>query len=86
VTADDLGWALLFLAAVALMIAVGFAVGMIVAGRLDRIMAPRPPRPADAVPPSTPAVDADIEPGAGATAAIPTDQPVSAGDTQEEQP
>lgn len=45
-----------FLAAVGLVIAVGIAVGMIVAGRIDRIMAP--PRP---VGPGTPDPAAEPE-------------------------
>jgi hypothetical protein len=43
-----LGSAVLFLLVVGLVIAVGITVGMIVAGRIDRIMAP--PRPAAARP------------------------------------
>jgi hypothetical protein len=47
VSGQDLGWALLFLVVVGLMVAVGVAVGMIVAGRMDRLVTPRPPKPAD---------------------------------------
>lgn len=42
-TATTIGDAMIFVAIVAVVILVGIAVGMIVAGRLDRIMAPRPP-------------------------------------------
>ena len=46
--ADNLGWAFLFLVIVALFVTVGVVVGMIAAGRIDRLMAPRPrPRPDD---------------------------------------
>ena len=51
---QDLGWAFLFLVMVGLVIAVGVVVGIIVAGRLDRLMAPRPPTTAD-TPPGEPA-------------------------------
>ena len=54
-TSQDLGWAFLFLVVVGLFIAVGVVVGMIVAGRIDRLMAPRPPRPPDEPAPATPA-------------------------------
>jgi hypothetical protein len=50
---STLGSVVLFLFVVGLVIAVGITVGMIVAGRIDRIMAPpRPiaPRPADPAP------------------------------------
>ena len=52
---EDLGWAFLYLVVVALFIVVGVVVGMIVAGRIDRLMAPRPPKPADAPPAGEPA-------------------------------
>lgn len=45
----------IFLAIVGLMVAVGIAVGMIVAGRIDRIMAP-PPTLADPAPAVVPPV------------------------------
>lgn len=45
--ATDLGWAFLFLVIVGIVIAVGIVVGIIVAGRLDRLQAPRPVRPGD---------------------------------------
>ena len=45
---DDLGWAFLFLVIVGLIVAIGVVVGIIAAGRIDRLMAPRPrPRPDD---------------------------------------
>jgi hypothetical protein len=47
VSGQDLGWAFLFLVVVGLIVAIGVVVGMIVAGRIDRLMAPRPPKPAD---------------------------------------
>jgi hypothetical protein len=48
VNATDLGWAVLFLVVVALFVTIGVVVGMIAAGRIDRLMAPRPrPRPDD---------------------------------------
>ena len=54
--ADNLGWAFLFLVIVALFVAVGVVVGMIAAGRIDRLMAPRPrPRPDDEPAPTSPA-------------------------------
>ena len=54
--ADDLGWAFLFLVVVALFVTVGVVVGMIAAGRIDRLMAPRPrPRPDDEPAPTSPA-------------------------------
>ena len=54
-SSQDLGWAFLYLVVVALFIVVGVVVGMIVAGRIDRLMAPRPPKPADAPPAGEPA-------------------------------
>jgi hypothetical protein len=45
VNPDDLSWAFLFLVVVAVIIVVGVLVGMIVAGRIDRLQAPRPARP-----------------------------------------
>ena len=54
--ADNLGWALLFLVIVAVFVTVGVVVGMIAAGRIDRLMAPRPrPRPDDEPAPTSPA-------------------------------
>ena len=51
--ADTLGWAFLFLVVVGVVIAVGVVVGMIAAGRIDRLMTPAPrPRPDDATPTS----------------------------------
>jgi hypothetical protein len=55
VNSEDVGWAVLFLVVVGLIIAVGVVVGMIVAGRIDRLMVPRPPTPADASPAGEPA-------------------------------
>ena len=52
---DDLGWAFLFLVIVGLFVAIGVVVGIIAAGRIDRLMAPRPrPRPDDQAPTSPP--------------------------------
>ena len=54
--ANDLGWAFLFLVIVALFVTIGVVVGMIAAGRIDRLMAPRPrPRPDDEPAPTSPA-------------------------------
>ena len=53
--ADDVGFAFLFLVIVGLVIALGVVVGMIAAGRIDRIMSPTPRRtPDDAAPASAP--------------------------------
>ena len=52
---QDIGWAFLFLVVVGLIVAIGVVVGMIVAGRIDRLMAPRPPKPAEAPPAAGPA-------------------------------
>jgi hypothetical protein len=49
---DDLGSAFLFLVVVGLIIGVGLVVGMIAAGRIDRLMTPAPKRPADGEPPA----------------------------------
>ena len=54
-SSQDLGWAFLFLVVVGLIVAIGVVVGMIVAGRIDRLMAPRPPKPADQPPAGEPA-------------------------------
>lgn len=51
----DLGWAFLFLVIVGLMVAIGIVVGIIVAGRLDRLQAPRPSRQPGPTPPADPA-------------------------------
>ena len=48
---DDIGWAILFLAVVGLMIAVGVVIGIIVAGRIDRLQAPKRPGGGDDDPP-----------------------------------
>jgi hypothetical protein len=45
--AERAGDVLLFLTIVGLVVAVGIAVGMIVAGRLDRLLTTRPAPPAD---------------------------------------
>ena len=46
--ADDLGWTFLFMVIVGVVVAVGVVVGMIAAGRIDKLMKPAPkPRPAD---------------------------------------
>lgn len=51
---DDLSWAFLFLIVVGLVIAIGVVVGMIAAGRIDRLMTPAPKRRADDPPPGSP--------------------------------
>lgn len=52
--ANDIGWAFLFLVIVGLVVAVGVVVGMIAAGRIDKLMTPAPKRrPDDASPAST---------------------------------
>ena len=61
--ADNLGWAFLFLVIVALFVIVGVVVGMIAAGRIDRLMAPRPrPRPDDEPAPTSPAASGQEDP------------------------
>ena len=61
--ADNLGWAFLFLVIVALFVTVGVVVGMIAAGRIDRLMAPRPrPRPDDEPAPTSPAEPGQEDP------------------------
>ncbi|HEX5827158.1 MAG TPA: hypothetical protein VFY23_06535 [Candidatus Limnocylindrales bacterium] len=58
-TGDNLSWAFLFLVVVGLMIGVGIVVGMIVAGRIDALMAPRPrPKPEDPAVPAPGSSDA----------------------------
>ena len=60
---DDLGWAFLFLVVVALFVTIGVVVGMIAAGRIDRLMAPRPrPRPDDEPAPTSPAESGQEDP------------------------
>jgi hypothetical protein len=55
---STLGSVVVFVIVVGLLIAVGIAVGMIVAGRIDRIMAPpRPTGPTTAEPPADPQPD-----------------------------
>jgi hypothetical protein len=54
--ADKIGYLFLFLSLVAVILAVGILVGMLVAGRIDRLMTPRPAGrqdgdPASATPP-----------------------------------
>lgn len=71
-TADDLGWAILFLAIVALFVFVGIAVGMIVAGRIDRLQAPR-------------LASRPEEPAAGTDAGA-TDEPAPEPAQEEQQP
>lgn len=51
---DDLSWAFLFLVVVGLMIGIGVVVGMIAAGRIDKLMTPGPKRPRDDVPGAAP--------------------------------
>ena len=58
--ADDLGWAFLFLVIVGLVVAAGVVVGMIAAGRIDKLMTPAPkarpddpPRGASPAPPTS---------------------------------
>ena len=48
--ADDLGSAFLFLVIVAAVIGIGVVVGMIAAGRIDKLMTPAPKRPRDDAP------------------------------------
>lgn len=60
--ADKVGLAILFLSLVAVMVAVGLLLGMLVAGRIDRMTTPRPKPSADdatAEPPVTPAPPAE---------------------------
>ena len=52
---DDVGWAFLFLVVVGLIVAVGVVVGIIAAGRIDRLMAPRPTPNPDEQPTTMPA-------------------------------
>ena len=60
---NDLGWAFLFLVVVALFVTIGVVVGMIAAGRIDRLMAPRPrPRPDDEPAPTSPAAPGQEDP------------------------
>jgi hypothetical protein len=40
--ADKLGYLFLFVSLVALVVVIGVLVGMLVAGRIDRLMTPRP--------------------------------------------
>ena len=61
--ADNVGWAVLFLVIVAVFVTVGVVVGMIAAGRIDRLMAPRPrPRPDDEPAPTSPAESGQEDP------------------------
>jgi len=63
VNGNDLGWAFLFLVIVALFVTIGVVVGMIAAGRIDRLMAPRPrPRPDDEPAPTSPAAPGQEDP------------------------
>ena len=60
---NDLGWAFLFLVVVAVFVTIGVVVGMIAAGRIDRLMAPRPrPRPDDEPAPTSPAAPGQEDP------------------------
>ena len=59
--ADKIGYLFLFVSLVALVVVVGILVGMLVAGRIDRLMTPRPVRREDE--------DAASEPPAPAPAA-----------------
>ena len=45
--ADKIGYLFLFLSLVAVIVAVGVLVGMLVAGRIDRLQAPRPVKRGD---------------------------------------
>jgi hypothetical protein len=62
VNPDNASWAFLFLVIVAVVVVVGIIVGMIVAGGLDRLQAPRPTatpeEPTAAGPPVEPTSDA----------------------------
>jgi hypothetical protein len=63
VNGNDLGWAFLFLVVVAVFVTIGVVVGMIAAGRIDRLMAPRPrPRPDDEPAPTSPAASGQEDP------------------------
>jgi hypothetical protein len=63
VNGNDLGWAFLFLVVVAVFVTIGVVVGMIAAGRIDRLMAPRPrPRPDDEPAPTSPAAPGQEDP------------------------
>jgi hypothetical protein len=53
VTVDTFGSAFLFLAVVGVVIAVGVVVGMIAAGRIDKLMTPAPKPPVDEPTPGT---------------------------------
>jgi hypothetical protein len=59
--ADKLGYLLLFVSLVALIVVGGVLVGMLVAGRIDRLMTPRPVRRPDddaaVAPPPSPSED-----------------------------
>lgn len=58
---DSATWAFLFLVIVAVAVVVGIIVGMIVAGGLDRLQAPRPTPSSDG--PATPDPPGDPAPG-----------------------
>lgn len=62
-TADNLSWAFLFLVVVGLMIVIGIVVGMIVAGRIDALMAPKPRKtPEEPDVPAEPTAEAELAP------------------------
>jgi hypothetical protein len=52
--ADKIGYLFLFLSLVAVIVAVGVLVGMLVAGRIDRLQAPRPVKRGDDAASETP--------------------------------
>ena len=74
---DNAAWAFLFLVIVAVIVVVGIIVGMIVAGGLDRIQAPRP----------TPASDDPAVPGPpGDPAPAPAQEPPQHAVQEDHQP
>jgi hypothetical protein len=56
--AENLGDLLIFISIVAVIVVVGLVLGMLVAGRIDRLMTPRPKAPPG---PETPAQVAEAE-------------------------
>jgi hypothetical protein len=46
--ADKIGYLLLFVSLVAVIVAAGILLGILVAGRIDRLTTPKPASPADA--------------------------------------
>jgi hypothetical protein len=58
--AENLGDLFIFISIVAVIVVVGLLLGMLVAGRIDRLMTPRPRAPREPVPPA-PMADAEDE-------------------------